>query len=298
MLALSLVAIALPFISIRPAYALPPVVDELPARATLLTLQFGDVELLGYHLDQQRHAPGDTLQVTLYWRPLRRSDKNFSFFLRLLNSEDHTLVSRYGHPGSGSLRTSRWEPGLIYEDRWVLPLPEDMRGRTPLRVHIGWWKYPDGYAVLATNGIDAVPLDPILLQAGAFTDADDSGKQLPHTIEPLEFGDSIRLLAWELDGADVALLWEASDRPEPDLHVFLHVLADTAPGEPFVVLAQGDDEPALPTRYWLHGEALLHATACKCQRGLTQVCTRCGLAGTVRRATGVWQQTARTTPVP
>ena len=254
---LGLVAVTLPFLVIRPAYQLPAIIDELSTRATPLSLLFGDVELLGYHLDQQRLAPGDTMPVTLYWRPLRRSDKNFSFFLRLLNSEDQTLVSRYGHPGSGSLRTSRWEPGLIYEDRWALQLPEDMRGRTPLRVHIGWWKYPDGYAVPATNGIDGVPLDPILLQAGAFTDADDSGNQLPHTIEPLEFGDSIRLLAWELDGVDVALLWEASDRPEPDLHVFLHVLANTVPGEPVRVLAQGDDEPALPTRYWLPGERFI-----------------------------------------
>ena len=256
-LALSLVAIALPFISIRPAYALPAIVDELPTRATPFSLQFGDVELLGYHLDRQRLAPGNTLPVTLYWRPLRRSDKNFSFFLRLLNSDDHTLVSRYGNPGSGNLRTSRWEPGLIYEDRWILPLPEDMRGRTPLRVHIGWWKYPDGYAVPATNGIDAVPLDPILLEAGAFTDADDSGIQLPHTIEPLDYGDSIRLLAYELEGSNVSLLWETLARPEPDLHVFLHVLADTAPGEPVRVLAQGDDEPALPTRYWLPGDRFI-----------------------------------------
>ncbi len=65
-LALSLVAIALPFISIRPAYALPAIVDELPTRATPFSLQFGDVELLGYHLDRQRHAPGSTLPVTLY----------------------------------------------------------------------------------------------------------------------------------------------------------------------------------------------------------------------------------------
>ncbi len=254
---LGLVAIALPFISIRPAYALPAIVDELPTRATPFSLQFGDVELLGYHLDRQRHAPGDTLPVTLYWRPLRRSSKDFRLYLRLLDSADRILVNRHGHPGSGNLRTSRWEPGLIYEDRWVLPLPEDMRGRTPLRVHIGWWKYPDGYAVPATNGIDAVPLDPILLEAGAFTDADDSGKQLPHSIEPLDYGDSIRLLAYELEGSNVSLLWETLARPEPDLHVFLHVLADTAPGEPVRVLAQGDDKPALPTRFWQPGERFI-----------------------------------------
>lgn len=255
-IALGLVAFSLPFVSIQPVYAPPPIVERLPADATPVAIRFGDVDLLGYHLVPQRLAPGDTLPVTLYWRPLRRSEQDFSFFLRLLDSEDEILAAHYGHPGTGLLSTTRWSPGRIYADRWKIKLPENLRGRTALRVHIGWWKYPDGYAVPGTDA-SGMEVDPFMLDAGALIDRDDSGRQLAQAIEPLLYGDSIRLLAWELDGPDVALLWEVAEQPEPDLHVFLHVLANTAPGEPVQLLAQGDDAPPLPTRYWQPGERFI-----------------------------------------
>ena len=254
--ALGLTAILMPFLSILPAYATPAIVSELPAEATALNLHFDDIELLGYHVQQRRLGPGDTLPVTLYWRPLRHSDLNYSFYLHLLNSVDRVLVRNYGFPGGGSLQTSRWEPGIIYEDRWVLELPEDAGGQTSLRVHIGWWKYPDGYAVPGTDP-GGSEVDPVLIPAGAFADGNDVDLMLTQKIEPLLYGNSIRLLAYEREGPDVALLWEVSERPEPNLHVFLHVLDNTAPDEPVVVLAQGDDEPSLPTRYWQPGERFI-----------------------------------------
>ena len=253
LVALGLVALALPFVSIRPVYAPPPIVPGLPADATALTLRFDGFELLGYRLEQRRLEPGDILPVTLYWHPLQRSVQDFSFFVHLLNEGDQVLVKRYGHPGGGSLRTTRWQPGLIYEDSQELTLPADLTGRTALRLHIGWWKYPDGYAVPAVDDAGN-EVDPVLLDAGAFSSGDDSGQALANPVGPLLYGDSIRLLGWEVEGSQVALLWEAIARPEPDLHVFLHVHDDAAPGEEVVVLAQGDDAPALPTRFWRAGE--------------------------------------------
>lgn len=247
--ALGIVALAIPFVSIRPAYAPPSVVDGLPADATPLTLRFGDVELLGYRLEQRRLAPGDILPVTLYWRPLRRSQQDFSFFLHVLDSEDHILARRYGYPGGGILRTTRWQPGLVHEDRRVAKLPLDQGGHSRLRVHIGWWKYPDGFAVPGTSA-DGVKVDPVLLPAGAFSDGRGPGSSPENVIDPIVYGKSIRLLAWELEGSTLALLWEALAAPEPDLHVFIHVHADPLPGEAVTVLVEGDDAPALPTRYW------------------------------------------------
>ena len=253
LVALGLVAVALPFTSIRPAYAPPAIVAGLPEDATPLPLRFGDVELLGYRLEGRRHAPGDILPVTLYWRPTRRSEQDFSFFLRLLDDEDRLLVNRYGHPGSGMLRTTRWQPGLVYEDRWDLKIPEDLTGRTALRVHIGWWKYPDGYALPGVNA-GGEEADPVILKAGAFSDGDDRDRSLAQVIDPLFFGDSIRLLAWERDELEISLLWEVASRPQPDLHVFLHFLEASRDDAPGRIVAQGDAAPDLPTGFWLEGE--------------------------------------------
>ena len=256
-IALGLTAMLLPFLSIRPAYAIPAIVDELPEDATSLNLVYDDIELLGYQIPRQQFLPGDTIPVTFYWRPLQRSDLNFSFFAHLLNAAGRTLVRNYGFPGGGSLQTRKWEPGSIYEDHWELPIPQSARGETPLHVQIGWWKYPEDFHIPARTHSNSI-VDPVLLEAGVFSDngaGDDF--QLEHAIWPLDFGNSIRLLAWEQNGPDITFLWEATARPGPDLQVFVHVLNNPVPGEPDLMLAQGDSPPSTDTADWQPGERYL-----------------------------------------
>ncbi len=218
--ALGLTAILLPFQTILPAYAVPALVDELPSDVTELSLLYNDIELLGYRTPRQQFAPGDTIPVTLFWSPVRRSDQNYSFYLHLLNDAGRTLVRNFGYPGGGSLQTSKWKPGVIYEDRWELPVPAHARGETPLRVQIGWWKYPEDFHIPARTDSDSI-VDPVLLEAGVFNDMGAGERfQLKNAIWPLDFGSSIRLLAWENNGPDISLLWEATAQPEPDLQVF------------------------------------------------------------------------------
>lgn len=257
LLALAAVSVLMPFLNIRPAYFAPAQVEQLPADATELALFYEDTELAGYHLPEREYGPGDTIPVTLYWRPLRPSELNFSFYVHLLNDAGRVLVRNYGFPGGGSLETSRWQPGVIHEDRWQLPIPESARGDTPLRVQIGWWKYPEDYHLRARKHENAI-VDPVLLAAGSFSDG-GRGEQFPlkHAVWPLDFGESIRLLAREQDGAVISLLWETLAPPRPDLQVFLHVLNNPLPGEPEVMVAQGDSAPSTPSADWQPGRRYL-----------------------------------------
>ncbi|MCY4526387.1 MAG: hypothetical protein OXB89_07240, partial [Anaerolineaceae bacterium] len=102
---------------------------------------------------------------------------------------------------------------------------------------------------------DGALLDPVLLDAGSFSDR-GAGEafELKNAIWPLEFGNSIRLLAWEQNGPEITLLWQASAPPPSDLQVFLHLLDDPVPGEPDRMLAQGDSPPSTPTADWLPGQ--------------------------------------------
>jgi len=252
--ALGAFAVLIPLFSIRPAYHHPPLVDELPVAAAPTDLSFGNIELAGYVIPQGQVGPGDTLPVTLYWRPREQSDLNYSFFVHLLDEVGRILVRNYGFPGGGSLETSRWQPGVIYEDHWELPVPSDARGELPLRVQIGWWKYPEDFTIPAKTR-DGSLIDPVLLDAGSFSDG-GTGENLPleNAIWPLEYGKSIRLLAWEQDGQEITLLWEAGAKPPPDLQVFLHLLDDPVAGEPDRMLAQGDNPPSTPTADWRPGE--------------------------------------------
>ena len=252
--ALGALAVLIPLVSIRPVYEPAPVVEDLPVAATPTDLSFENIELAGYVIPQGQVGPGDTLLVTLYWRPRERSDLNYSFFVHLQDEVGRILVRNYGFPGGGSLETTRWQPGVMVEDRWELVVPSDARGDHPLRVQIGWWKYPEDFTIPARTR-DGSLIDPVLFDSGSFSDG-GAGEdlQLENVIWPLEFGNSIRLLAWEQDGPDIALLWEAGAKPAPDLQVFLHLLDDPVAGEPDRMLAQGDNPPSIPTADWLPGE--------------------------------------------
>ncbi|MCY4024667.1 MAG: hypothetical protein OXF32_14610 [Anaerolineaceae bacterium] len=252
--ALGALAFLIPLVSIRPAYHRPLLVDELPVAATPTDLSFENIDLAGYVIPQGQVGPGDTLPVTLYWRPREQSDLNYSFFVHLQDEVGRILVRNYGFPGGGSLETTRWQPGVMVEDRWELPVPSDARGDLPLRVQIGWWKYPEDFTIPAKTR-DGSLIDPVLLDAGSFSDG-GAGEDLPleNAIWPLEYGKSIRLLAWEQDGPQITLLWEAIAPPAPDLQVFLHLLDDPVAGEADRMLAQGDNPPSIPTADWRTGE--------------------------------------------
>ncbi len=64
--ALGSFAIAVPIVSIRPAYQPPAVVARLPESATLLYARFDDIEVLGYEMEVRRYVPGEAFPITLY----------------------------------------------------------------------------------------------------------------------------------------------------------------------------------------------------------------------------------------
>ena len=68
---LFLLAAAIPFVVIRPAYARPPILTEgdVPADAQRSDVTHaGSLRLLAYELPQESVRPGQTLPVTIYWQ--------------------------------------------------------------------------------------------------------------------------------------------------------------------------------------------------------------------------------------
>lgn len=254
---LGLFALAVPFITLIPEYAPPVPLDALPASATPIYARFGDVELIGYETPQQRFGPDEYVPVTLYWKPLQRSALDYSMFIRLLNPADEIIASVPSYPGYGNLRTTTWEPDVIYPDFYPVRIPDDVEGHWPLRVHVGWWKFPEGFSVDPVNA-DGQPLGSVIFPGGGFISSDDSGVSVDEMIEPLDFGGTIRLLGYTLEGDVLRLLWEAAGAMSEDFTVLAIALEnDYQPGGENVVVAQGDAPPPLPTRYWQAGERFI-----------------------------------------
>ena len=254
--ALGSFAIAVPIVSIRPAYQPPVVVARLPESATPLYARFDDIEVLGYEMEVRRYVPGEAFPITLYWRAIRPSELDYSLFLDLL-AADAVITQLPTWPGYGSLSTSRWQAGKIYQDQYQLLLPADLAGSSTLRLHFGWWKYPEEYRLQPVDA-QGVALQPIILEAGAYVATDEADYQPAQRLQhPREF-DGIRLLGYSLAEQQLILWWEATAPLIEDYHILVHVLAEEySSEEPNHILAQGDAPPQLPTHFWRVGERFL-----------------------------------------
>ncbi|MFO7679850.1 MAG: hypothetical protein R6X34_07345 [Chloroflexota bacterium] len=91
------------------------------------------ITLAGYTLNQNSIAPGETLPLTLYWRPEAPIDKSYQVFVQLLDENGRLLTQQDQIPAHGSRPTTGWVPGEIITDDYALLIPADAaNGRTQL----------------------------------------------------------------------------------------------------------------------------------------------------------------------
>jgi hypothetical protein len=103
---------------------------QLPASARLLTVDLGPtMALAGF--ETQASVPRSTLQwrLSLYWRALAKSDVDYTVSVRplragnLISGGDGQPVIQDHQPVWNAYPTSRWSPGEIVRDDYVLDLP-------------------------------------------------------------------------------------------------------------------------------------------------------------------------------
>ncbi len=100
----------------------PPTEMESPA-----AVQFGDAILLnGYTLQSTQLAPGDVIQVTLFWETAVPLDTRYKIFLHLLDDDGQLVAQQDSEPGGGLGLTTTWQPGEEIVDNHGLLLPHDL----------------------------------------------------------------------------------------------------------------------------------------------------------------------------
>lgn len=254
----AVLAILSPFLLIRPAYARPDLLDEaaLAGQDAALGWRFGDVaELVSVTPAARSAGAGDVLPVEICWRPLARSDANYTVFLQAVGPDDAIVADRYTYPGLGSYPTAVWEPDKPFCDAVQLPIPAGLQRTLVYRLSVGLL---DDAADARLPGVDASgnPLPPFV--AAVRLAATSDGRAGDDNSTPGET--PIRLAGAEFDTTwrsgetqAVVLHWYADSIVHPtDYTVFLH-LRDEA-GQ---LVAQADGPPLdgwYPTSWWPAGE--------------------------------------------
>jgi mannosyltransferase len=138
---------------------------------THLDARLGEhIILHGYTLLAERLAPGDILQVTLFWEGTAPIEQRYKVFLHLLNGEGELVAQRDSEPGGGLALTTTWTPGEMLPDNHGILIPLDTPpGTYQLLAGLYLLTDPEARLPVSFDGEPAgevLPLAPITVTAG------------------------------------------------------------------------------------------------------------------------------------
>jgi hypothetical protein len=100
--------------------------------------------LAGYDRLPSNPAPGDVLQVDLYWQPLRPLARRYHTYVHLVDAGGQAIAQKDQQPGGVYYPTTLWQPGERLLDTHLLQVPA---GAPPGVYHLVAGAYafaPDG----------------------------------------------------------------------------------------------------------------------------------------------------------
>ncbi len=257
MLVLTLVC---PFAYIRPAYAMPVVLNDetqLPADMVKTELRFEDgIRWIGYQVQTERVKPGDEFVVTLFWQALKPMSHNYSAFLRLYGRNDTELFLLDTYPGGGMYQTTLWQPGQVIVDRYRLRIADTPTNTqimpSVIQLDVGFWDF-ETKQFLSTydttgnmTGRQRYPAGALALPGGA------PATHTPALAQAYVSGTQMDQISHTLN---VSLTWAVTADFTEDYTVFMHLF--NANGDK---VAQGDGPASngdFSTRWWRKGDTVL-----------------------------------------
>jgi hypothetical protein len=241
----------------RPRDFNPP--DKLPAK---LNASFnGEIELLGYEANLAPAWPGDTIEVTTYWRALRTMSRAYAASFHLLDNEMNTWGQIDRFIGS-HYPNVLWAPGEFVEEVYAFQI--DKQALPGLyNVEFGVYDYEGGifrFLPIVIAG-QSEPVEHISL--GYVRVMDPARNEEPSHPLTVELGEQIQLLGYDLSSdhltqdetLHLTLHWKAIRTPMTDYTVFTQLI-----GPDGSVWGQKDNQPQggrYPTTAWALHDAVV-----------------------------------------
>jgi hypothetical protein len=249
--------VIVPFGYLARAYTGLERLEALPADAVTVTAEAEGLRLEGYRLLTPVVAPGELVELLVYFRGLH--PENPTFFVQALDPiTQDTLGGVDLYPGMAP--TSALADGPLYGAHVVFRLDEDAAGRPPmqLRLALGWRVLePEPAPGRYLEWVDAngAPVGLLTVEGPVLVDPTLPVPQAAQTTD-VRFGEGIRLLGYTLpDTAEaggtlpVGLVWDAVGPISGDYTLTVGLV--NAEGE---LVAQADDPiPGYPTDVWVSG---------------------------------------------
>lgn len=208
--------------------------------------------LLGYRVTPRDIIPGETIDVTLYWKALTRTAEPRAVFVHVMSDVGTMIAQRDTYPGLGRYPTTAWEPGTSFADTYRVQIPESAYAPDEGYIQVGLY-LPGGSRLSTDQGQNALKLTELRVcpRPG----------DVPNPLT-INFGDKMALIGYALDRRAVepgetmrlTLYWRALSSMDVDYNVFVHVL-----GEENQIWANNDTPVAAEgtrTSQWAPGEVV------------------------------------------
>lgn len=138
------------------AFVLPEISNLVGARLSTMAT------LLGYDLDKTALRPGETLNLTLYWRSDNLTDISYTVFVHFVGPDGRIYAQRDSPPGAGRRPTTGWFPGEIVRDEYSLAVPSTAPSGE-YHLVVGWYDPATGQRVPILDTRGTPQSDHILL---------------------------------------------------------------------------------------------------------------------------------------
>ncbi len=120
-----------------------PIPSPFPATAKKITT-FGNLaDLVAATVETPSVSSGQAIQLNLWWQALSTPPLDYTVFVHLLDSADHTIYGHDAQPVNGSYPTTIWSAGEPILDQHNLPIAADIAPGT-YRLAIGLYHQPTG----------------------------------------------------------------------------------------------------------------------------------------------------------
>lgn len=89
-----------------------------------LSIRLGDsISLTGANVSKEKLKGGESFQLTLFWRSLRRVDRDYTVFVHLIDATGKIIAQADHQPRSGTYPTSIWDEGEEIQDEVTIAVP-------------------------------------------------------------------------------------------------------------------------------------------------------------------------------
>ena len=257
-LGMAVLAAAVPFVWILPAYAAPPVLAAGAGGAGVPNRRphaVGDhVQLVGYSYAPEELAPGGEFDITLYWRSDAPLAEDYSVFVHLVDELGIVQAQSDSYPAQGAGRQVTGSPARSSWTNTVCACPRPCRRRAACA------SKPACTGMQTVERLPTAQGDSVAL-GSVDTVALTSPTGIPNPMRAV-FGDKIALTGYSLDRRSLKpgesfqldLWWEGLTRMAQDYKVFIHLMLP-----PDAVWAQQDRQPqdgAARTSTWEPGQVV------------------------------------------